>query len=62
MSEEYSDEGIINELLLELEEAKACGRKPIFYVKNDEAGDRIKRLMPIAEERFKKGVKKEDKS
>ena len=57
---EYSDEWIVEELILELDEAKAMGREPTFFVSGKEEAERIKRLLPVAEKEFKKGEKNDE--
>lgn len=56
---EHSDEWIVEELILELDEAKAMGREPTFFVSGKEEAERIKRLLPVAEKEFKKDANDE---
>ena len=51
---EYTDEWIITEIIGELEAALKLGRAPMIFVGGREEKDRVKRLLPIARERFKK--------
>ncbi len=51
----YSDKWVIADIAWELRDALKLGRKPIIFVNSGEE-DRIKRLLPIARERFEKDL------
>ena len=50
----YTDEWIIAEIVCELKDALKLGRTPTIFVGSREEEDRLKRLLPIARDRFKK--------
>ena len=54
MSGEYTDEWVIAEIVCELKDALKLGRAPMIFVGGREEKDRVKRLLPIAREKFKK--------
>jgi len=57
---EHSDEWIIAEIVCELKDALKLGRRPMIFVGSREEEDKLKRLLPIAHERFKKGGEKNE--
>ena len=57
----HTDEWVIAELVCELKDALKLKRQPMIFVGGGEEKDRVKRLLPIARERFKKSAETEDK-
>ena len=50
---EHSDEWIIAEIVCEFKDALKLEREPMIFVGGREEKERLKRLLPIARERFK---------